>query len=81
MQRFFENKSNFFRRAFSILAAMQFLICKNHRQVIDGDFPKIYLKDGAWVSPVANVSGPGFDMEKYILAALVVPKSRLEPVS
>ena len=41
----------------------------------------IYLNDGAWVSPVANVFGPGFDMEKYIFAALVVPKSRFEPVS
>ena len=23
------------------------LICKNHRQNIDGDFPNIYLKEGA----------------------------------
>ena len=48
---------------------------------IDGDFLRIYLKDGARVSPVANVFGPGFDIEKYIFAALVVPKSRFEPVS
>ena len=40
-----------------------------------------HLNFGAWVSPVANVFGPGFDSEKYIFAALVVPKSRLDPVS
>ena len=40
-----------------------------------------HLNAGAWVSSAAKALGPGFDIEKYILAALVVPKSRLEPVS
>ena len=38
-----------------------------------------YSKDTGLVSPVANALGPGSDIEKYILAAFVVPKSRLEP--
>ena len=41
---------------------------------------KNYLsKETGSVSPVANALGPGSDMEKYILAALVVPKSLFEP--
>ena len=39
------------------------------------------LNDGACVSPVAKVLGPGLESEKYIFAALVVPKSRFDPVS
>ena len=39
-----------------------------------------YLNAGACVSSVAKAFGPGSDMEKYIFAALVVPKSRFEPV-
>ena len=38
-----------------------------------------HSKETGFVSPVANALGPGSDMEKYIFAALVVPKSRLEP--
>ena len=41
----------------------------------------VYLKDGAWVSPFAKAFGPGLDIEKYIFAAFVVPKSLFEPVS
>jgi len=36
-------------------------------------------KETGFVSFVANALGPGSDIEKYILAAFVVPKSRLEP--
>ena len=43
----------------------------------------IYLNAGAlpliWSRPLP--AGEGSDMLKYILAAFVVPKSRLEPVS
>ena len=39
-----------------------------------------YLKDGAWVSSFTKAFGPGLDIEKYIFASLVVPKSLLEPV-
>lgn len=38
-----------------------------------------FSNDTGFVSPVANAFGPGSDMEKYMRAALVVPKSRLEP--
>ncbi len=40
----------------------------------------VHLNAGAWVSLFANVLGPGSDIEKYIFAAFVVPKSRFEPV-
>ena len=36
---------------------------------------------GAVTSFPAKALGPGLDSEKYIFAALVVPKSRLEPLS
>ena len=36
-------------------------------------------KETGFVSFVANALGPGSDIEKYILAALVVPKSLLDP--
>ena len=36
---------------------------------------------GADTSFPAKALGPGLDREKYILAAFVVPKSRLEPLS
>ena len=36
---------------------------------------------GAFTWFPAKVLGPGLDREKYIFAALVVPKSRLEPLS
>ena len=45
-----------------------------------GNSNYFHLNAGAWVSPVAKAFGPGSDIEKYIFAALVVPKSRLEPV-
>ena len=38
-----------------------------------------YWNDTGPVSFEANALGPGSDIEKYIFAALVVPKSRLDP--
>ena len=38
------------------------------------------LKEGAVVSLFAKALGPGSDIEKYIRAAFVVPKSLLEPL-
>ena len=40
-----------------------------------------FLNSGADTLFPAKVFGPGFDREKYIFAAFVVPKSRLEPLS
>ena len=40
-----------------------------------------HLNLGADTSFPAKALGPGLEREKYIFAALVVPKSRLEPLS
>ena len=63
------------------VTATQFLICKITAKLFDGEIFNIYLKDGACVSLLAKVLEPGLESEKYIFAALVVPKSRFEPVS
>ena len=75
------NFSAFSPRVFSLFNAGWGLKCYGNEKApsVDGAF--VYLKDGAWVSPFAKAFGPGLDIEKYIFAAFVVPKSLFEPVS
>lgn len=51
-------------------------VSPEHVYLAIGRMPDNYLLNfGAETSPPAKAFGPGFDIEKYIFAAFVVPKS------